>query len=86
MKTTLVCPDGSDELARTTILSLTLSLQSASGVDGPSSGRPNVAGRRLGRFWLVERLGRGCQGNVWKAIQIEPFLENVALTERCIET
>jgi serine/threonine-protein kinase len=76
---TLACPNRSDELARSTILSLSLSLQSASGVDGPWSGRPSVAGRRLGRFWLVERLGRGCQGDVWKAIQVEPFIESVAL-------
>ena len=75
----LACPDGSDELARHTTLSLSLSFQSASGVDGMSVNCPSVAGRRLGRFWLVERLGRGCQGDVWKAIQVEPFVECVAL-------
>jgi serine/threonine-protein kinase len=41
--------------------------------------RPSAAERRLGRFWLVERLGRGCQGDVWKAIQVEPCIESVAL-------
>src|SRR5512135_2311096 len=75
----LASPDGSDERARSTMLSLPPSLPSACGVDGPPSGRPSVAGCRIGRFWLVERLGRGCQGDVWKAIQVEPFIESVAL-------
>jgi serine/threonine-protein kinase len=75
----LACPDGSDELARSTTLSLSLSFQTASGVVGLPASPPSVAGRRLGRFWLVERLGRGCQGDVWKAIQVEPIIESVAL-------
>jgi serine/threonine-protein kinase len=27
-----------------------------------------VAGQRLGRYRLIERLGRGCQGDVWRAV------------------
>jgi serine/threonine-protein kinase len=36
-------------------------------------------GRRLGRFHLIERLGQGCQGQVWKALQVEPIVETLAL-------
>jgi serine/threonine-protein kinase len=34
---------------------------------------------RLGRYRLIERLGRGSQGEVWRALQIEPIVEEVAL-------
>jgi serine/threonine-protein kinase len=36
-------------------------------------------GMRLGRYRLVERLGKGCQGEVWRALQVEPIVEEVAL-------
>jgi serine/threonine-protein kinase len=38
-----------------------------------------AAGRRLGRYWLVEPLGQGSQAQVWKAIRSEPALGMVAL-------
>src|SRR5437763_10923456 len=41
--------------------------------------RPLVAGHRLGPYRLLERLGQGAQGEVWKALQVEPGIEFVAL-------
>jgi serine/threonine-protein kinase len=42
--------------------------------------RPPLApGDRLGGFRLMERLGRGGQGDVWKALRREPVAELVAL-------
>ena len=37
-------------------------------------GRP-----RVGRYHLIEPLGQGSQGEVWKAVQLEPRIELVAL-------
>ncbi len=37
-------------------------------------GRP-----RVGRYKLLEPLGQGSQGEVWKAVQLEPRIELVAL-------
>ena len=44
--------------------------------------RPRPApstGMRLGRYRLIEPLGRGSQGEVWRALQVEPIVEEVAL-------
>jgi serine/threonine protein kinase len=39
-----------------------------------------LSGRtRLGRYHLISPLGRGAQGEVWKAVQFEPIVELVAL-------
>jgi serine/threonine-protein kinase len=37
------------------------------------------AGVQLGRFRLLQRLGQGAQGDVWKARRLDPFVETVAL-------
>lgn len=42
-------------------------------------GRKSLTDHKFGRFHLVERIGSGRQGQVWKAIQLEPFVETVAL-------
>jgi serine/threonine-protein kinase len=34
---------------------------------------------RLGRYRLIEPLARGCQGEVWRALQVDPVVEEVAL-------
>jgi serine/threonine-protein kinase len=45
-----------------------------------SAARQFLAGRtRLGRYHLIAPLGRGSQGEVWKAVQTEPIVELVAL-------
>jgi serine/threonine protein kinase len=64
-------------------------LNGANRADGPALTRgplgdhsappSKIAGRRLGRYRLIERLGRGTQADVWKAVQIEPFVQEVAL-------
>ena len=48
---------------------------------GPSSfprPGPVTPGWRLGAYMLVERLGGGGQGNVWRAVQLEPIVRTVA--------
>ncbi len=42
---------------------------------------PHRVGRglRIGRYQLLERIGRGRQADVWRALQTEPVVEEVAL-------
>jgi serine/threonine protein kinase len=40
---------------------------------------PLEPGYQLGPYKLLERLGRGAQGDVWKALRREPFVELVAI-------
>ena len=42
-------------------------------------GREPDAGRRVGPFRLLERLGRGGQADVWRALRLEPTMMEVAL-------
>jgi serine/threonine protein kinase/formylglycine-generating enzyme required for sulfatase activity len=44
---------------------------------GPSA--PDAPGWRVGHYLLVERLGTGAQGHVWRAVQLEPIVRTVAL-------
>ncbi len=44
---------------------------------GPS--RPLAAGSQLGPYRLLERLGRGAQGDVWKALRCDLSVELVAI-------
>jgi serine/threonine protein kinase/formylglycine-generating enzyme required for sulfatase activity len=39
---------------------------------------PGMPGWRVGHYMLVERLGGGSQGNVWRAVQLEPIVRTVA--------
>ena len=41
--------------------------------------REEQAGEMLGPFRLVERLGRGTFGSVWRAVRTEPFEQEVAI-------
>jgi serine/threonine-protein kinase len=41
--------------------------------------RPLAPGHRLGSYRLLVQLGQGAQGEVWKALRLEPFKELVAL-------
>ena len=44
-----------------------------------SLGDGRAVDRKIGRYFLVKRLGRGSQGEVWRAVQVEPIVRTVAL-------
>jgi serine/threonine protein kinase/formylglycine-generating enzyme required for sulfatase activity len=44
-----------------------------------SSERPTRPARELGPYILLNRLGGGSQGEVWRAVRLEPYFRNVAL-------
>ena len=52
---------------------------SAEGATLASAGPNEIAGQRIGRFKLLERLGEGGFGAVWAAEQTEPIKRRVAL-------
>ena len=68
----------------TTQISAKSPVEPIPGSDPPSSAAPVLEsvlrpGIRFGPFLLIRRLGRGAQGDVWKARRYEPYLEIVAL-------
>src|SRR5271157_2974243 len=70
--------------AAATHISAQSPVQPIPGSDLPSSAAAVLEsvlqpGIRFGPFRLIRRLGRGAQGDVWKARQYEPYLDIVAL-------
>ena len=50
-----------------------------SGGDGPASGASAMPSQEIGRFKLLEKIGKGGFGEVWMAEQKEPVRRRVAL-------
>lgn len=61
------------EISETTVL------RRPGAVNRIDPGKASLSDQQFGRFHLVEQLGSGRQGQVWKAIQLEPIVETVAL-------
>jgi serine/threonine-protein kinase len=64
------CPDPADLTATATEVA-----GEATAIPRPGPGTP---GWRVGHYMLVERLGGGGQGNVWRAVQLAPIVRTVA--------
>jgi serine/threonine-protein kinase len=66
--------------ARSTTLTWVRGVRAAEGRRRDGAARPIPAWpTRLGRYHLIARLGRGGEAEVWKAVQVEPVVELVAL-------
>jgi eukaryotic-like serine/threonine-protein kinase len=76
-------PDATRELGtRATEPGLTATVTDPPG--GPSAlprPGPGTPGWRVGHYLLIERLGGGGQGNVWRAVQLEPIVRTVAFKQ-----
>jgi eukaryotic-like serine/threonine-protein kinase len=72
--------DTSDETRQSPPCSAALPGWELSAESGPKPDRiPVGRGLRIGRYQLLERIGRGRQADVWRALQTEPVVEEVAL-------
>jgi eukaryotic-like serine/threonine-protein kinase len=67
-----------DTLATGDVPGSTISAAAGASTDHSRPG-PGMPGWRVGRYLLVERLGGGAQGQVWRAVQLEPIVRTVAL-------
>ncbi|GAC1333384.1 MAG: hypothetical protein NVSMB14_00170 [Isosphaeraceae bacterium] len=47
--------------------------------NGAERSARNAGNPKIGRYLLIERMGFGSQGDVWRAVQVEPIVRTVAL-------
>lgn len=72
--------DSSDQTRQSPPCSAALDGWELSAESGSKRDRVGVGrGCRIGRYQLLERIGRGRQADVWRALQTEPVVEEVAL-------